>query len=50
MITEIILISPVVLPHTSYKLEDTISAMYMLAAQNLLAGLEGKPMPAQVPL
>ncbi|XP_071808881.1 glyoxylate reductase/hydroxypyruvate reductase-like [Asterias amurensis] len=40
----------VVLPHIGSATIETRSTMMMMAAQNLLAGLEGKPMPAQVRL
>ncbi|XP_022101305.1 glyoxylate reductase/hydroxypyruvate reductase-like, partial [Acanthaster planci] len=40
----------VVLPHIGSATVETRTAMAMLSARNLLAGLEGKPMPAQVQL
>ncbi len=40
----------VVLPHVGSATIETREAMLELSAKNLLAGLEGKPMPAEVPL
>ena len=49
-LTSLFLFFPVILPHIGSATHGTRNTMSLLAANNLLAGLRGEPMPSELML